>query len=157
MTDVSFLPSYIGVGVDIVNIHRVERIISENGMKFLNRIFTKKEIECFFNKYQKYVRKGFIFTIDSDELSGRNVIIDIASYIAKRFAAKESYSKALGCGICVHLKFKDMEILQNERGAPFWSSSTKFTEEFHTSLSMSDQYPFAMANTTLIRRREVAT
>ncbi|WPX98009.1 holo-ACP synthase [Candidatus Fokinia crypta] len=152
MTDASFLPSYIGVGVDIVNIHRVERILFENGTRFLNRVFTKKEIEYFFSKYREYVKEDFTFTMNPDELATQNVMIDIASYIAKRFAAKESYSKALGCGICINLKFCDMEILQNDKGAPFWSDDTKFAGEFYTALSMSDQYPFAIANTTLIRR-----
>ena len=64
-----------GIGTDIVNIDRIKRSIKKHGNKFINKIFSKNEILYCMNK--------------------KNPI----PYYAKRFAAKEAFSKALGTGI----------------------------------------------------------
>ena len=71
-----------GIGTDIVNIKRIDLALKKNGKKFKNRIFSKKEIKyCEDKKYP-------------------------SSYFAKRFAAKEAFSKALGTGIRKGVKVK---------------------------------------------------
>ena len=64
-----------GIGTDIVNIKRLEKLLKKNGLKFKNRIFSKDEI-----LYCEKRKNPFPF-------------------YAKRFAAKEALSKALGTGI----------------------------------------------------------
>ena len=81
-----------GIGIDIIEIDRIKKSIKKN-KKFLSRIFTKKEID-FFNK-----RKNNINTI------------------AGNFAAKESFSKALGTGI--RFSWNDIEVLRDENGKPY--------------------------------------
>ncbi len=66
----------IGLGTDIVNINRIKKIYSKYGNQFLNKILTESE-----KKSEKKLSRF------------KNV-----STIAKRFAAKEAISKAIGCG-----------------------------------------------------------
>ena len=82
----------IGIGTDIIEIDRIERAI-KNNKNFINKIFTKKEIEMF-NK--------------------RNMRSEV---IAGNFAAKEAISKALGIGIR-GFSLKDIEVLRDELGKP---------------------------------------
>ena len=86
------------VGTDIIEVSRIEKIIKEKGDNFLNRIYTKNEIDYCeskgLNKYQHY---------------------------AGRFAAKEAVFKVLNGEIVSErsLAFKDIEILNANDGAPY--------------------------------------
>ena len=82
----------IGVGVDIVENKRIQKLIKNK--KFISRIFSKKEIE----KSKKIKNK--------------------INYFAKRFAAKESLSKAIGTGFRNGLNFKDISIRNDKHGKP---------------------------------------
>ncbi len=82
-----------GVGVDIVNIKRIAKAIKKND-KFINRVFSKDEI----NKCHR--------------------IKNYQNCFAKRFAAKEAFSKALGTGISRGLQFKEILISSNNKGKP---------------------------------------
>ena len=84
-----------GIGTDIVNIKRMEKIFIKKNNNFKNRIFSKREILYCENKKKSY------------------------SYYAKRFAAKEALSKALGTGIRKGINFKDIEILNDKMGKPY--------------------------------------
>ena len=84
-----------GLGTDIVNIKRVQLALKNNKKNFTKRIFSKNEI----NYCEK--RKNS------------------ASYYAKRYAAKEAFSKALGTGISKGINFNDIEILNNKFGKPY--------------------------------------
>ena len=75
-----------GIGTDIVNIKRMEKSLMRHGKKFKNNIFSKNEIN--------YCEKK------------RNP----APFFAKRFAAKEALSKALGTGIRKDIKFIQLNI-----------------------------------------------
>ena len=75
-----------GIGTDIVNIKRMEKSLKKKGDSFKKKIFSKNEII--------YCEKK------------KNP----SSFYAKRFAAKEALSKALGTGIRRGIKFKDIEI-----------------------------------------------
>ena len=70
-----------GIGTDIVNIKRMEKSLMRHGKKFKNNIFSKNEIN--------YCEKK----------------IDPFSFYAKRYAAKEAFSKALGTGIRKGINF----------------------------------------------------
>ena len=73
-----------GIGTDIINIKRMEKLLKNSNSKFKNKIFSKKEI--------MYCEK-------------KN---NPSSFYAKRFAAKEALSKALGTGIRKGVNFKNI-------------------------------------------------
>ncbi|BAV92261.1 holo-[acyl-carrier-protein] synthase [Candidatus Desulfovibrio trichonymphae] len=82
----------IGLGIDIVDIARLEAIYSRFGRRFLEKIFTPREL---------------------------SVLPDNAlSHIAGRFAAKEAAVKALGTGFSRGIGPQDIETLRNENGDP---------------------------------------
>jgi len=121
----------LGIGIDIINIKRIEKSLKKNNGKLKKKIFSKKEI----NYCDKKKENSF-------------------SYYAKRFAAKEAFSKALGTGIKKDINFKNIEILNNKIGKPTISLKGK-TEAFlkkkiknknySINLSISDDFPWAQA------------
>jgi holo-[acyl-carrier protein] synthase len=86
----------VGIGTDIVQIRRIELSIRRWGDKFLKRIFTENE------------RKT------AEKLSPEPRM----AYYAKRFAAKEAFSKALGTGIGSLSSWTEIEVVRGENGAP---------------------------------------
>ena len=119
-----------GIGTDIVNILRIDKSLKKYGSHFKNRIFSKKEI---------------IYCEKRKNSS--------ASY-AKRFAAKEAFSKALGTGIKKGIYFKNIEITNDDLGKPSikLNSTTaallkkKFKKKkYYVHLSLSDDRPLAQA------------
>ena len=90
-----------GVGTDIVNIDRIQKIILKNREGFIKRVLTEHEQALFANK------------------------ADNAAFCAKRFAAKEAFSKALGTGIGKVISFQDLTVRNNENGKPHFIPSEK--------------------------------
>ncbi|MDQ3779932.1 MAG: holo-ACP synthase [Chloroflexota bacterium] len=80
----------VAVGIDIIEIARIQRTLDDFGDRFLRRVFTERERERY----------------------GARV-----SELAARFAAKEATSKALGTGIR-GIRWREMEIVSNRRGKP---------------------------------------
>ncbi len=122
----------IGIGIDIIKNERI-RILARN-KKFLSRTFTNNEI-----------------------MSSRKIKNKI-SYLAKRFAAKESFAKAIGTGFRNKLNFKDIEIKNNKEGKPFFTKSKKINEiiikrfnikRYDLFLSISDEKDYSIAFTIL--------
>ena len=118
----------IGVGVDIVDNLRIKKSIKNK--KFILRIYSKKEIN----------------------LSKK--INDKINYFAKRFAAKESLSKAIGIGFRKGLNFKDISILNDRYGKPYYELNNKVKELICTklkvkkikiSLSLADEKKYSIA------------
>jgi len=123
----------IGVGIDSVLINRIKENLNKFGDKFEKKIFTKVEIlkaNSFKNKSKKI------------------------SFFAKRFAAKEAFSKACGLGIGRGVNFLDIEIFNDELGKPeirILNKKEKFLQshfnckklKFH--LSLTDEVSFATA------------
>ncbi|MRI34868.1 holo-ACP synthase [Endozoicomonas sp. OPT23] len=115
-----------GIGTDIVRIDRIQKALDRSGERFARRILTETEMQTF-------------------EQSGLK-----ASWLAKRFAAKEAASKALGTGIG-KVSFQDLEVSNNEAGAPlmtFLGNAGALQEERGISaihLSLSDEVDSAVA------------
>jgi holo-[acyl-carrier protein] synthase len=84
----------LGIGNDIVDIRRIERILERYGARFLDRVFTDTE------------------RAKSDRRASR-----AASY-AKRFAAKEACAKALGTGLRQGVFWRDMGVVNLRSGRP---------------------------------------
>ena len=118
-----------GIGTDIVNIKRMQKILRINN-NFKKIIFSKNEII--------YCEKK------------KNP----SSFYAKRFAAKEALSKALGTGIRKGINFKDIEVINNNYGKPtikLRGSTANFlkkkikNKKYSIYLSLSDDIPWAQA------------
>ena len=90
-----------GVGTDIVSIERIQEILNKNRDGFINRVLTEHERALFANK------------------------ADSEAFCAKRFAAKEAFSKALGTGIGGVVSFQDLTVRKNENGKPYFMPSEK--------------------------------
>ena len=119
-----------GIGTDIVNIKRIEQSLKKHKFTFKNKIFSKKEI------YYCEKRKN------------------PSAFYAKRFAAKEAFSKALGTGIRKGVNFKDIEVSNNPQGKPliflkgdlaaYLKKKVKY-KKYDIHLSLSDDKPWAQA------------
>jgi len=96
----------LGVGIDMIEIHRIERSIENYGKKFLDRLFTESE-QSYCNQHRKP-----------------------SSNYAARFAAKEAIAKALGTGFGKHLSWLDIEISNDALGKPKASLSQAAKEHF---------------------------
>lgn len=123
----------IGIGHDLVDIRRIEKIVHRFPERFLNRCFTQQE--------QDYAKKR--------SASGRHY----AAY-AKRFAAKEACAKALGTGFRDGLRMVDIEVVNDDSGAPFivvHGAAQKRLEKLrgdktaNIHLSLSDEELYASA------------
>ena len=84
----------IGIGNDLINIERIEKTLSKYGNRFVNRVFTDIEIKKSDNRLKR------------------------SSSYAKRFAAKEAVTKALGTGLSNGVFFKDIGIENDKYGEP---------------------------------------
>lgn len=109
-----------GIGIDIIEIHRVKNAVKQFRNKFLTRVFTKREIAyCTSKKALKFPE------------------------LAARFAAKEAYSKAIGTGI-KGIYWKEIEIINNKNGKPNIYVNRKLMKKAMVSLSHSQDYATAV-------------
>ncbi|KGM37503.1 holo-ACP synthase [Streptococcus sinensis] len=88
-----------GHGIDLEELSSIERAYSKNS-RFAQKVLTPKEFSRF------------------EELKGKRKM----EYLAGRWSAKEAFSKAWGTGIG-KVTFQDLEILNNQQGAPYFSQS----------------------------------
>jgi len=122
----------LGIGVDIIQNNRIKNSIKNH--KFRDRIYSKNELEL--------------------SVSSKNKI----GYFSKRFAAKEAFAKALGTGFRNNLNFKDIEIMNDKFGKPYYSKTKKIRQlirkefkvnNFNCFLSISDEKEYSTAFTII--------
>lgn len=116
----------IGVGTDIVQIPRIEKIIKLYPEIFYKRILNTEELKK--------------ITLLKKE--------NHATFLAKRFAAKEAISKAFGIGIGRGINFKDITVLNDKLGKPIVKLDSTYIKKFppfNIHLSLSDDYPICVA------------
>ena len=122
----------LGIGVDVINNKRIYKLITNKS--FIKRTFGKKEVD----------------------LSKKNS--NKSNYFAKRFAAKEAFAKAMGTGFRNNLNFKDIEILNDKIGKPYYFKSKKIDniinkkfkiKKYDLFLSISDEKDYSVAFTIL--------
>ena len=122
----------LGIGVDIIENKRLKKLLKNES--FLKRIYGKKEIEL-----SKKIKNKI-------------------NFFAKRFAAKESFAKSLGTGIRKDLNFKDIQILNDNIGKPYYLKTKKIskiiynkykTKMFDLFLSISDEKDYSVAFTII--------
>jgi len=118
----------LGIGVDIIQNKRIKDSIKNH--RFKNRIYSTNELKL--SSYSK------------------NKI----GYFSKRFAAKEAFAKALGTGFRDNLNFKDIEIMNDKLGKPYYTKTKKITQiikkefkvkNFNCFLSISDEKEYSTA------------
>ena len=122
----------LGIGVDIVKNKRLKNSIKNKS--FISRLFTLLEIK------------------------NSRLVKDKSIYFSKKFAAKESFSKALGTGFRKGLNFKDVEILNDNLGKPYFRLNNKTkkiilkilkVKNFDIFLSISDEKEYSIAFTII--------
>ena len=121
-----------GIGTDIIRISRIKNSLKKKSIK--SRLFNKKEIIKFQKKKNNY------------------------NCYAKRFAAKEAFSKALGTGISKGINFNQIVVQNDKHGKPFIkliNMTKKIVEKrlkkkkYKISLSLSDEENYAVAFVTI--------
>ncbi len=125
----------IGIGSDLIDIRRIAKVIERHGERFLDRIFTEAE-------RAKAARRA------------KSEKMVVATY-AKRFAAKEACSKALGTGIRRGVWWRDMGVVNLPGGRPTMELTggarerlavlTPAGHEARIDLSITDDWPLAQA------------
>ena len=122
----------LGIGVDIINNKRVNLLIKKK--IFLKRTFGKNELKLSYKMKNK------------------------TNYFAKRFAAKEALAKSIGTGFRNNLNFKDIQILNDKIGKPYYQKSKKIdkiinkkfkVKTYDLFLSISDEKDYSIAFTIL--------
>ena len=118
-----------GVGIDIIDIRRIQRVFEKYGSKFKKKCFHDNEISKADNRYKW-----------------------IETY-SKRYAAKEACAKALGTGLAKGVFWKDIEIINDKFGKPeivLHNNAKQLVEKFNNKykieVSLSDEKEFAIAN-----------
>ena len=122
----------VGLGSDLCNIERIQASLDRFGDRFLNRVFTDIE-------RAKAARRPFT----------------AAGTLAKRFAAKEAFSKAVGTGFKRGVYMKDIGVANAPSGAPSLTLTggararldaiTPPGHAMHVHLTMTDDHPWAQA------------
>ena len=122
----------LGIGVDIIENKRIKNSIKHH--RFKERIYSSKEL--------------ILSTLSKDKIG----------YFSKRFAAKEAFAKALGTGFRNNLNFKDIEIINDKLGKPYYSKTKKISQiirkefkvqNFNCFLSISDEKEYSTAFTII--------
>lgn len=123
----------IGIGSDVLDIRRIERTIARHGDRFLDRVFTPAE---------------------RARAERRTERIRAATY-AKRFAAKEAASKALGTGFRAGVFWRDLGVVNLPSGQPTLrmtggaaarlAAITPPGHRAEVALTMTDEFPYAQA------------
>jgi holo-[acyl-carrier protein] synthase len=122
----------LGIGVDIIENKRIKSSIKK--LNFINRVYSPKELE------QSMLSKNKV------------------SFFSKRFAAKEAFAKALGTGFRNNLNFKDIEIINDIMGKPYYLKNKKIinlvkkrfkVKNFNCFLSVSDEKDYSTAFTII--------
>ena len=121
----------LGIGTDLANIDRIQGVLARHGDRFRNRVFTETE---------------------QAKASRRK---DEAGTYAKRWAAKEACSKALGTGLRMGIAWRDMSVTNLSSGQPVmevtgWAKNrldemTPSDHEAVVHVSLTDDHPWAQA------------
>jgi holo-[acyl-carrier protein] synthase len=122
----------LGIGTDLANIDRIEGVLARHGDRFRNRVFT-----------------------DREQARAESRPLTVAATYAKRWAAKEACSKALGTGLRMGIAWKDMAVTNLRSGQPVmhltgWAAQrmAAMTPPGHQAIvhvTLTDDHPWAQA------------
>lgn len=121
----------LGVGSDLCNIDRISAVLARHGDRFRQRVYTETELALAARRAQE------------------------AATLAKRWAAKEACSKALGTGLAMGISWKDMAVRNLPSGQPTmhltgWAAErlaamTPPGHRAHVHVTLTDDHPWAQA------------
>ena len=122
-----------GIGTDILEVSRIDKILYKYNQTFINRILGYNEIEFLRDKSK-----------------------NLGLFLGKRFAAKEATWKALSPNRCDGLAFKEIEVLNNRSGKPYLlfsgytdkyikNKEKELNNKFIFDISISDEPPYVLA------------
>ena len=122
----------LGTGIDLLKVSRVKKVLDKYGDLFVKKIFS------------------------DDEIENNKEIISKANKLAKSFATKEAFVKALGTGFTKHIFFKDISLKNEKNGKPFIDLNKRAQEYlrkktpvgYKTSInvSISDEKDYVISN-----------
>ncbi len=122
----------LGIGIDVIQNNRIKSLIKNKN--FISRTYGKIEIRLSQKKKNKI------------------------NFFAKRFAAKEAFAKSIGTGLRNNLNLKDIQILNDKIGKPYYQKSKKINniinkkfkvKSYDLFLSISDEKDYSVAFTIL--------
>ncbi|SMO76674.1 holo-ACP synthase [Paracoccus laeviglucosivorans] len=121
----------LGIGTDLANIDRIAKVLERHGDRFRNRVFTPTELALAQRRMHE------------------------AATLAKRWAAKEACSKALGTGLAMGIAWRDMAVRNLPTGQPTMELTGWAAERLaamtppghvaHIHVTMTDDHPWAQA------------
>ena len=120
-----------GIGVDIVQIDRIHAVYEKNPARFAEKVLSESELDEFAD------------------------VKDKVNFLAKRFATKEAFAKALGTAFRDGLVMPDISVEHTEQGKPFIKLSGQALHIFekknirYSHLSLSDEKDYVVANVVL--------
>jgi holo-[acyl-carrier protein] synthase len=115
-----------GIGIDTIEVPRIERSIAEYGAQFLERIYTPDEVAyCNWRKFS-------------------------AEHFAARFAAKEAFAKAIGTGIRQGFIWKEVEVSKERTGKPLILLAGSMTEKVRKRIGSDFRIQLSLTHTKTI-------
>ena len=134
-----------GIGTDIVRIERIESLLERWGARFARRVLGPDELREFERRQQR----------------GEHGPGYAARYLAKRFAAKEAFSKALGLGLRAPMSLLSLQVLNDRRGRPVAVARNALAaylqqQRLRAHVSLSDEIDAAVAFVVLESGEEAA-
>lgn len=117
--------SIYAIGIDLAEVDRIQRVLDRYGDRFLKRVFTPQEIAYCSRK------------------------VSAANSYAARFAAKEAVFKATGLGLTMGMRWRDVEVVNDDRGKPsvrlYGMAAERLKgKRLHLSITHSDQLAIVM-------------
>ena len=130
----------LGTGIDLLKVSRVKKILDKYGDIFLKKVFSEDEIK----KNKKIIFK--------------------ANKLAKSFATKEAFVKALGTGFTKEISFKDISLKNEKNGKPFINLSNRVQKyikkktpnvyKIIINVSISDEKDYVISNVIISLKKK---
>ena len=130
----------LGTGIDLLKVSRIKKLLDNYGDIFVKKVFSEYEIK-----------------------KNKNITLKV-SKIAKSFATKEAFVKALGTGFTKEISFKDISLKNEERGKPIIDLSNRVQEYLKKktpngyktiiNVSISDEKEYVISNVIISFQKE---
>ena len=130
----------LGTGIDLLKVSRIKKLLDNYGDIFVKKVFSEYEIK-----------------------KNKNITLKV-SKIAKSFATKEAFVKALGTGFTKEISFKDISLINEERGKPIIDLSNRVQEYLKKktpngyktiiNVSISDEKEYVISNVIISFQKE---
>ena len=130
----------LGTGIDLLKVSRIKKLLDNYGDIFVKKVFSEYEIK-----------------------KNKNITLKV-SKIAKLFATKDAFVKALGTGFTKEISFKDISLINEERGKPIIDLSNRVQEYLKKktpngyktiiNVSISDEKEYVISNVIISFQKE---